>query len=225
MSTIRAVILDMDGLMLDTERVALEALRSAGCAFGIELTDDFLHSLVGVSVRDSRSLFLSEFGAQFPVDDFQKRSDSAYVLALEEGVPRKPGLGELLDFIESRTLPVGVATSTVSDVAMDKLARAGVLSRLHVVVCSDQVQRGKPHPDLYLEAARRLGITADRQCVAFEDSEPGIRSAHAAGLRTIMVPDRRPPTPEIRSMADAVVDSLHAARHQLHSWLSEDIFS
>lgn len=215
----------MDGLMLDTERVALDALREAGRTLGIQISEDFLHTLVGVSVRDSRGLFLTEFGPHFPIDELQKRSDAAYVRALEAGVPRKPGLIELLDFIASRSLPVGVATSTVTDVALDKLARAEVLSRLHAVVCSDQVERGKPHPDLYIETANRLGVTPDKRCVALEDSGPGIRSAHAAGLRTIMVPDRRLPGPEIRSIADAVVDSLHDARQLLHSWLSEDIFS
>ena len=105
-------------------------------------------------------------------------------------------------------IPRAVATSTRRDRARSKLARASLLPRFHAIVGGDDVARGKPAPDIYVEAARRLGASAAR-CLALEDSEPGVRSALAAGMTPIMVPDMHPPSADLIALDLVVLPSLH----------------
>lgn len=126
----------------------------------------------------------------------------------------KPGVTELLAWLQERRVPKAVATSSARAKAMHHLWTTGVLNRFGAVVTRDEVERGKPHPDLYLRAAERLGTPPDR-CLALEDSYNGVRAARAAGVSVVMVPDLLRPTEEMRSMCEAVVPDLHAVRHLL----------
>ena len=128
----------------------------------------------------------------------------------------KPGAVELLDFLAARGLPAAVATSSRRVTAEHHLDRAGLLGRFEAVTTIDDVVRAKPHPDIYLEAARRLGIPP-MHCIAFEDSNIGLTAAHAAGTMAIMVPDILPPLAEVRAKCVTVVPDLHAARRLLES--------
>ena len=107
----------------------------------------------------------------------------------------KPGVVELLDFLAGRGLPLAVATSAGRATAEHHLGRAGLLDRFTALATRDDVERAKPHPDIYLEAARRLGVAPER-CLAFEDSNIGLEAAHAAGTMAFMVPDLLQPLPE-----------------------------
>jgi HAD superfamily hydrolase (TIGR01509 family) len=127
---------------------------------------------------------------------------------MSNGVPVKTGVVELLDFLAAKGLPLAVATSAARATAERNLGRAGLLERFTALATRDDVENVKPAPDIYLEAARRLGVPP-AHCVAFEDSSVGIVAAHAAGMRAVMVIDILPPTEEARAKCFHVAQDLH----------------
>jgi len=130
-----------------------------------------------------------------------------------DGIAIKPGLFELLDWLDAESIPKAVATSTRRDRAQAKLAQTGLLERFVALVGGNEITHGKPAPDIFLLAAQRLDHAPDT-IVVFEDSEPGVRAALAAGMTPIMVPDLHPPSDDLLALAPLVVPSLaHAQAH------------
>ena len=211
---VEAVLFDMDGLLIDTEAVYVEALQAAARALELEMPLEFCHSMVGIPGRECDALIEAFFGGSFRIEPFRALFSSHARNLLESHIPVKPGVVELLDFLGGRGLPLAVATSAGRATAERHLGRAGLLDRFQAVATRDDVLRAKPHPDVYLEAARRLGVAAER-CIAFEDSNVGLTAAHAAGSMAIMVPDILPPLPEVRAKCVTVLEDLHAARQLL----------
>jgi len=217
-----AVVFDMDGLMIDTERVALECWIESARVAGWEIPRETCLALVGLGQRESRQQLLDAMGGKFPLAEVSARGRERYLQRLRgEGVAVKPGLLELLDWLEARAVPVAVATSTLHALSIEKLALAGLGERFDIVVCADQVPKGKPAPDVYREAIARIDADAAR-CIALEDSEIGLRAAHAAGLACIVVPDLLPPSPAYESLAHAIVPSLRDAHRLLAEMLAPD---
>jgi len=211
MSARQAVVFDMDGLMLDTERVALECWLDTARLAGWTLTREDCLAMVGLDQRASERALLERVGPGFPLRELSDRAKDVYLARLRsEGIGLKPGLTELLDWLADRAVPVAVATSSRHLLAMEKLALAGLRERFEVIVCGDQVPEGKPAPHVYREAVAQLGQDPSG-CIALEDSDIGLRAAHGAGLSCIVVPDLRPPAPEYAQLAHAVVPSLRDA--------------
>ena len=218
MSKPRAVVFDMDGLMLDTERIALECWIESARTAGWEISRETCLALVGLDSRQSRQALLDRMGGSFPLAEVSQRGRVRYLERLRgEGVALKPGLLELLERLDARGVPLAVATSTQQALAHEKLALAGLTQRFGIVVCGDQVPKGKPAPDVYLAAMERLG--ADPTCcIALEDSEIGLRAAHAAGLSCIVVPDLMPPSAAFEPLARAIVPTLREAGVLVEGW-------
>jgi HAD superfamily hydrolase (TIGR01509 family) len=209
-----AVILDMDGTVLDTERVYVETFYETVAPFGYTLAREFLHSLVGGTREQFQAGLRAQLGEDFPYDDHRR----AYLARRDEllalGIPVKPGVTELLDTIASLGLKTAIATAATRVNAEANLIRAGLRDRFSVVVTRDDVEYSKPRPDIFLKAA--LGIdVAPTNCLAVEDSHNGIRSAHAAGMITVMVPDIVQPNDEVRALCLAVLNDLHGVRGML----------
>ncbi len=214
-----AIVLDMDGLMLDTEPIYKRALQGAAAEFGYVIEDDFYTTLIGRDNSDCEAVVLERFGHDFPVAEFRTRWSQLWKTHIEVfGIPTKPGLIEILSFLERHQLPVAVATSSDQEYASLSLRSAGLKERFNHVITSDQVLHGKPAPDIYLEAARRLGVTASR-CVAVEDSDAGVVAASAAGMITLLIPDLKPPSPEASNAAFSVLDSLYDAKDLISAFL------
>ncbi len=126
----------------------------------------------------------------------------------QNGIPVKPGVWELLDRLDSHSIATAVATSTSHHGATERLTATKLIDRFQVIITGDQIERGKPAPDIFLAAAEALNLAA-QNCVVLEDSEAGIQAAHAAGMLPIMVPDMKQPSPAIRKVAYQVIPSLH----------------
>lgn len=206
---LEAVIFDMDGLMLDTERVAQDAWRQVGTEWGYDLPDEVYLQVIGRTAEDTARHFKATFGADFPFWEMYERKQQYLYAAVEAGIPTKPGLFELLTEIERLGLRKAVATSTARPIALKKLEKATLLPYFEAMVCGDEIVNGKPAPDIFLAAAGQLQFDPAR-CMVLEDSEAGVRGAHAAGMTPVMVPDLKPPTAELAALAAAVLPNLHA---------------
>lgn len=206
---ITAVIFDMDGLMIDTERMAQRAWQRAGAEFGFTLPDALYLQAVGRTAKSTAELFRAGMGATFPFEAvYERKQHYLYSAIEEEGIPTKAGLLELLALVEQQGLAKAVATSTARVLAIKKLTAAGLLPYFDTMVCGDEVTHGKPAPDIFLAAAAKLDV-APEYCVVLEDSSAGIKAAHAAGMRAIWVPDLIQPTPDLTPLAFRVLGDLY----------------
>lgn len=214
-----AVVFDMDGVLIDSERVIRQAAQHAAIEIDRVLTDAFYMQVMGLPGAQVEAAFMREFGSDFPLADYRHRFERHYKMQLgERGIQPKPGVPQLLQSLVRHGVPVAVATATRSGNAETALRAAGLLDHLPVCVTGDQVAQGKPAPDIFLAAAARLGIPA-AQCIAVEDSEVGARAAVAAGMRTLMVPDFRPPGDELRALVHEVLESMPHAAERIHALL------
>jgi len=191
-----AAIFDMDGLMLDTERLTIPLWDEAGQKFGYRITYDIVLRMVGISHEKARAVLFAEFGNDFP---YEKIHDEFRLLCKREyakGIPHKKGLDFLLDRLCAINMPLGVATSTRKETAMETLEKAGILNKFAAITCGDEVVNGKPAPDIFLLAAKKLGQDPCA-CVGFEDSPAGLQALHAAGIRSVYIKDIIEVPPEI----------------------------
>lgn len=219
--TVAAIILDMDGLMVDTEPLYKIAWQQASREAGFDLDDRRYAMIVGRTMAGCERVLAEEFGPGFPVERVRERRPILWREEVDRrGVQPKPGVLELLAFADSHGLRTAVATSTNAKTAAFTLGRAGLAARIGTVVTGDQIVHGKPAPDIYLEAARRLGVEP-RACIAIEDSEAGVRSIANAGMRGILVP-HWPASDLARRTAYRVVGSLHDACDIIAGLLGED---
>ena len=220
---IAGVLFDMDGLMLDTERLSLRAWQ-AGCAeVGVTLTRAQFLDILGHREADCLRLVKGMHGEHLDAELIARATRRHYARLIEEcGVPVMPGVPEVLRLLKAAGLPLAVATSTHHEVALKKLSQAGLAHYFREIVGGDMVRHGKPAPDLYLRAADAIGVAPER-CLALEDSGPGLRAAHAAGCATVLIPDLKPPTPEVRALAWRVPDSMREFSESLRVdlWLGD----
>lgn len=205
---IAACIFDMDGLLLDSERVAFACGRQACENLGMPWRAEVALAMIGRNARDNAALMLSEYGESFPIAQHQTEFARLYAAAIEAGeIPLKPGVATLLDRLDVLGLPRAVATSTARERAEHKLARVGILDRFDLIVGGDEVAHGKPAPDIFLAAAARLDV-APARCLALEDSNAGIRAALAAGMQARMIPDLLQPEADVIAAGVPVLASL-----------------
>lgn len=205
---IKAVLFDMDGLMFDTERLSNRILCQVAEEMGLPVSEEFLMSMKGRNKQDCRKLQVDFWGADTDFVRFRSLYDglrSSY--EKEHGIPVKKGLYMLLSYLKENHYLVGLATSTSKDKALAMLTSTKVLPSFDQIVFGNEVAKGKPHPDIYLTCARKLGISP-AHCLVLEDSPPGLESGHLAGCHTIMIPDMIAPTDKIIEITDAILPSL-----------------
>jgi HAD superfamily hydrolase (TIGR01509 family) len=203
----RAVVFDLDGTLIDSEALVKEAHFAACAEIGVTMTDAQFLSLVGMH-REANDLQLKGYyGEDFPLER---------VIGLTRAhvgdrvAPLKPGALDLMDELDARALPFGLATSSRRPWVKKHFAAHGLTPRFRAVVTRQDVTEGKPHPEPYLHASKLLGVEPG-DVLALEDSYAGVSSAHAAGCMTVMVPDLLPADDAMRLKA-LVVASLSDIR-------------
>jgi HAD superfamily hydrolase (TIGR01509 family) len=205
-----AAVFDMDGTLLDTELVFKEVVWDVSRSLGFTMTEAIHLGMIGTSHEASRALLVESYGVSFPVEMFDSECARIMTARCQESMPVKAGVREFLKELKDRRIPIAVCTSSRTKSATVNLGLAGIFDQFDAVITRDDVVNPKPHPEPYLLAARKLR-TPPAECLAIEDSLAGVRSAHAAGMQTLMVPDLIPPTDEIRTLC-RVMASLHEVR-------------
>lgn len=209
----KALIFDMDGLILDTESVYRMAWQQAASEYGYRMSDEFYSGFIGRRTADCTEMLFENYGRDFPLSTFLKRSDQLYREHFNNnGIQIKPGLFELLDFLDNSHIPKAVATST--GLANALLCLGQLASRFTHIITGDEVNLGKPAPDIFLLAAGRLRL-APQQCLVLEDADAGVQAASAAGMPVIIVPDLKPASAQTVEKAVCVCTSLHEVKEVL----------
>lgn len=208
---LKGLIFDMDGLLIDTERLSFEALVYDCKQRGFTLTMEQFLSIRSLSIPKCEEKFKGYFGEDFDFEDsFEKHFFYMREHMDKYGVPMKKGADNILEFAKEKGLKLALATSTPLPIAESQLTSLGLWDYFDKVQSAADIKNGKPAPDVYLAAAKLLGLEPS-ECMAFEDSPNGIRSASSAGCVTVMVPDLSGPDEELSKLIFASVDDLDEA--------------
>lgn len=198
--SLRGLVFDMDGLLLDSEKLVRRSWDYAGGLLGYENFGDHILNTVGFNLKRRTEYFRDNVSPDFPMDAF---SDAArkkyYEIAESEGVEVKKGAEMLLKWAGENGFRIGLATSSRKKHAQRSLERAGLYRYFDGAVFGDTVTEGKPAPEIYLKACEAIGVRP-QQAAALEDAPSGILSAHAAGMRVIVVPDLVEPPEEMKGL-------------------------
>jgi HAD superfamily hydrolase (TIGR01509 family) len=217
--SIAAVVLDLDGVIVDTEEVWDQERRAYAAAHGGTWRDGATEAMQGMSSAEWAAYLHDELGAAGEPRAIARAVGAAVVARVRHDLPLLPGAVDAIRGLAARW-PLAVASSANREVIDAVLDGAGVTACFAASVSSEEVARGKPAPDVYLEAAARLGADPSA-CAAVEDSSNGLRAAHAAGMRVIATPNRAyPPAPDALALADVVVDGLREVTPELIDRLS-----
>ncbi len=207
------VIFDMDGILIDSEPLYRLVAQRAARDLGHEVTDEIFFTWMGLPPAAVEASIIQSMGRDFPMAAFRNRfREIWHEYTNSHGVRAQPGIGDLLAKLQARHIPYGVATSTQRKQAERSLQLAGLWTYIDKLVAGNEVEIGKPAPEIFLRAADQIGVEPER-CVALEDSEAGVRSASSARMLTIMVPDLHQPSAEVAALADYVLPTtVRAAR-------------
>lgn len=208
---IKGAVFDMDGLMIDTERLLVKFWRQSAGELGYDMTVQNVLDIRSLSRKYAVPQLRSIFGEQFDFERIRARRIELMNAYIDEhGFDVKKGLFELLDYLREKSFRIAVATATDLTRTAMYLKRINALNYFDEIICGNMLENGKPEPDIYLAAADRLGLNPD-QCAALEDSPNGIKSAYSAGCKVIMIPDLSQPDDTVMPMLSAVYESLDKA--------------
>ena len=208
LKSLQAVVFDMDGLMFDSERHIQTAWNQAGTMLGYGTLGDHIEKTLGFNGTKRREFFLDLCGQDFPYDEFLELYRSLYFDRVrKEGIPAKEGLHETLEVLKKLGIRMGVATSSSRENTLKNLEREQISGYFQTVITGDMIQHGKPEPDIYLEACRKLGAEP-QDAIALEDAINGIKAAARAGMMPVMIPDLIKDTTEVDDILFGRYDSL-----------------
>lgn len=211
----KAVVFDMDGVLFDTELICMKAWIAIAEKWNMPGMEEVFPKCIGLNANDSRRIVLDAYGEEFEYPRFrQETADWFQEYIARNGLPIKPGARQILEWLDGTEYTVGLASSTRRSSVMSHLEQADFQKHFSVVITGDMVEHSKPRPDIYLLACKALGVSPT-QAYAVEDSPNGIRAAHAAGMRTILVPDMIQPDEEIRGLSSKIFKNLEEVRQYL----------
>jgi beta-phosphoglucomutase family hydrolase len=215
MNKIQGIIFDMDGVIIDSERISFKCFQEVFKEYNYEINEKFYLKLIGRNYAGIEDIMKKEYGDDFPFEAiYRKKADLAYEVTDRDGVIVKSGVHELMDYLKENGYKIAVATSTRRERALQLLEEAKVKAKVDFVVCGDEVENSKPNPEIFLKAAKGLGVEAEK-CIVIEDSDAGITAAHAAKMTGIHVPDMKQLEVETKALAFKVCKSLFEVKEYL----------
>jgi beta-phosphoglucomutase-like phosphatase (HAD superfamily) len=204
----KTVIFDMDGLLVDSEVRARNAWREVGAKHGIDCIDELFPKMIGMNVYTRGKLFEETFGKDFPFAECNEEVRSiAHGYEAISPVPLKKGVRELLCYFRENGFRIAIASSGLLATIQRRMKQHGIFEYFDVIVSGEMVKKSKPDPEIFLLCAEKLGVPP-KEITVFEDSPNGIKAAHAAGMRPVMVPDLYTPEKDVARLAYAVCSSL-----------------
>ncbi|MBO6089809.1 MAG: HAD family phosphatase [Lachnospiraceae bacterium] len=206
---IESVIFDMDGVIFDSERIVCDLWIDFAKENGMSGMDELIIKCIGINDNATKKLFLEAYGEGCPYDEYKKVISQKYHELYDGGrLPMKPGVKELLGFLKENDIKTALASSTKVKTVTNQLRDAGILEYFDVVIGGDMVTKSKPDPEIFLEAADKLGVDPTKSFI-IEDSLNGIKAAYAAGAKPLMVPDLIKPDEEIQKICYNIFVNLH----------------
>ena len=205
---VKAVIFDMDGVLIDTEKWLNIYWRQAASEAGYDMKEEHALAIRSLAGKYAAPYLQSIFGENFSywtIREHRKELMKEHIA--RHGIDKKPGVDEILDYLKAHGIMTAVATATDPVRTKDYLTRIGAYEKFDRIVCATMVENRKPKPDIYLYVCEQIGC-APEECIAVEDSPNGVRAAVDAGIRTIMVPDLTKPDKETAEIIPAEADSL-----------------
>jgi HAD superfamily hydrolase (TIGR01509 family) len=219
---VQGALFDMDGTMFDTERLRFQTLKQASQELiGQEFSDEYLMQCLGLSAKTAEQLAQTFYGEDVPYQAIRKRADELELESVRHnGVPIKKGLIQVLERLRKSGLRMAVATSSRRAIAEEYLINANVYKFFDLLVCGDEVEKGKPHPEIFIKAAQKLNLQP-QQCLMFEDSENGICSACDAGGITILFKDIKEPNDSMLAKANFYYQDMYECLNALDQYIPE----
>lgn len=215
MKKIDAVIFDMDGVLIDSERLSFKCFQEVLKDYDYEMDEKIYLKFIGRNIDGIGEVLKKEYGDDFPFEDiYKKKSKLAVEFTIKNGVKVKPDVHELLDYLNTKKYKIAVATSTRRERALELLEEAGVKDKVNCVVCGDQVEHSKPNPEIFLKAADALEVKPEK-CMVIEDSDAGITAAHAAKMIGIHVPDMKELEERTKKLAFKICRNLTDVKNLL----------
>ncbi|MCI8566337.1 MAG: HAD family phosphatase [Oscillibacter sp.] len=205
----KGAIFDMDGLLFDTEKYYQESWVTLAGEFGVEHKPEFLKAVSGTS-KESMFEVIRSFYPTIDVQEFVRRCLEMVEKRTQVSIDEKPGLHEILTFFRENGVRMAIGSSSTRAVIENNLRTAGITDYFDCIVSGQEIKRGKPDPEIFLLAAKGLGLSAE-DCYVFEDAVNGIRAGAAAGCAAVMIPDLAEPTQEIYRISAGVYESLNQA--------------
>lgn len=211
-NTISLFIFDMDGLMFDTTNLAIYSWIKAGNTYGIPISESIVIKSIGLDIHGAKKVFKKNLGKNFPYHEIRSlRLKYAQDFIEKNGIPVKKGLYELIEFLDQKPVLKAVATSTERERTEQFLLSAGVKEKFDLIVCGDDVSKGKPEPDIFITVSEKLNCKSN-ESVVLEDSANGILAASRANMIPFLVFDVKKPDENIEKLAEKTFNSLVEVR-------------
>lgn len=205
---IKAIIFDMDGLMIDSERVTFECYQERLKDMNLTMDEEFYKTLLGKPIKGIYQRFYDVYGNDFPIETVIQDVHQLMAERFEkEGVPVKKGLVELLHYLKDNNYKTIVATSSNRDRVDKILAQAKITEFFDDSICGDEVTKGKPNPEVFLKSCQKLGVNVD-EAIVLEDSEAGIQASYDANIKVICIPDMKYPEKQYEDKTFKILKDL-----------------
>ena len=214
---IKAIIFDMDGLMIDSERVTFECYQERLKDMNLTMDEEFYKTLLGKPLKGIYQRFYDVYGNDFPIEDVIKDVHALMAKRFEtEGVPIKTGLKSLLEYLKENNYKTIVATSSNRDRVDTILSQAQITDYFDDSICGDEVTKGKPNPEVFLKSCQKLDVNVD-EAIVLEDSEAGIQASYDAGIKVICIPDMKYPEKQYEEKTFKILKDLNDVTEYLKS--------
>lgn len=205
---IKAIIFDMDGLMIDSERATYQCYVEVLKKMNLTMSEDFYKKLLGKTLKTVYEIVYEEYGDDFPMNDVLAQVHTLLADSFENhGIPKKQGLIPLLTYLKNNNYLTIVATSSTRKRVDHILDIADLTQYFDDSICGDEVTHGKPHPEVFLKACEKLNVSPE-DALVLEDSEAGIQAAYRAHIPVICIPDMKYPEHDIEKLATKILSSL-----------------